>query len=121
LFMSCTNWTRPQRHTSSAMCCAVSIRHKPRVQLWLSRSPFTFWFFLHANKYKLGAISIGACPFSHDECQKDALSPHPTVTTVEAWKSALSVESHGGSISIQRLSGSTQAYHSHLIGGIFIK
>lgn len=80
------------------MCCTVYIRHKPRVQFWLRRSSFTFWFFLHANKYKLGAISIGACPFSQEESQKDALSPHPTVTTVEARKSALSVELHGGSV-----------------------
>jgi hypothetical protein len=84
--LSCTSWTKSQKHTNSAMCCTVSICHMVHVQLWLSWSSFTFCFFLHANKYKLGATSIGACPFSHDECQKDAMSPRPTVTIVESRK-----------------------------------
>jgi hypothetical protein len=43
------------------------------------------------DEYIFGAMSIGARPLSHDECQKSALSPRPTVSTIEARKQDLSI------------------------------
>jgi len=54
-------------------------------------------------------MSIGARPPSHGEWQKLALSPRPTVTTVEARKRALSILSKGGADRTQGLSGSIQS------------
>jgi hypothetical protein len=65
-----------------------------------------------ANLYKFGAMSRGALPSNHEESQKEARWPFPTVTIVLPRKSCLSISLHGTSEPTHGLLGSTHSNHS---------
>jgi hypothetical protein len=57
---------------------------------------------------------MGAWPSIHGEFQNNALSLLPTVTTVDARKSALSTELHGAVVPAEGLSEFAHSCQSHL-------
>ena len=73
----------------------VCILHRPLGQLWLCRSSLTVLFFLQAHLYRSGERSIGAYLCIHDDCQKLAVAPFPSETTVLDLNSCLLTESTG--------------------------
>jgi hypothetical protein len=56
-------------------------------------------------------MCLGVCPLIQLECQKVVLSPLPTVITVDAWNSSLSVLSQGTTRPVH--GRSTNFYRNH--------
>jgi hypothetical protein len=74
------------------------------IHLLFANALITVMFFRFAFLKSVGAKYFGACPLSQFECQKLALYPLPTVTSVEALKRSLSILSQGISSPVHGLS-----------------